>query len=408
MSVSTTFDMTAANAALKELYDGQSIENEVYADNPLLALVKKDEKFVGKYRPQPIIVGVSQGRSATFATAQANQTAATVDSFLLTRKKDYSIATIDGETMMAATEDKGAFLDGTKLVIDAAIQSATLSLASSIFRSGTGSIGKVSAISSGVITLVNANDVTQFEVNQVLRASSTDGGTARDAKGYVIAVDRSAGTVTVASSGFGGSAGTPTGWTANDFVSVDGDLNHKVSGLLAWLPTSAPTSGDSFYGVDRSPDPTRLAGVRYDGSSQSVEEAFIDASLRLSREGGKPDVVMTNFATYSALAKELGTKAQYVDVKGPAEISFKGIALNGANSTMKVIPDRSCPGLTSFMLTLKTWTLYSLGKAPQILEHDGNMLLRTATADAAEVRVGYYGNLGCSAPGWNAVVTTSV
>jgi hypothetical protein len=32
-------DLTAMNAALKELYDGQVVENLVYADNPFLAMV---------------------------------------------------------------------------------------------------------------------------------------------------------------------------------------------------------------------------------------------------------------------------------------------------------------------------------------------------------------------------------
>lgn len=47
--MSTFLDMTSMNAALKELYDGQVVENLVYADNPFLALVKKNTDFGGKY-----------------------------------------------------------------------------------------------------------------------------------------------------------------------------------------------------------------------------------------------------------------------------------------------------------------------------------------------------------------------
>ena len=140
---------------------------------------------------------MSQGRSSVFSTAQANQSAVQIQSFLLTRKSDYSIATIDNQTMLASATDKMAFLEGAKLVIDGAIRSIVLSLASAEFRSGTGSIGKISSISTGVITLTSASDVVQFEVNQVLQANATDGGTPRAALGYVIAVNRSGGTVTV-------------------------------------------------------------------------------------------------------------------------------------------------------------------------------------------------------------------
>lgn len=402
-------NLTSMNAALKELYDGQVVENLVYADNPFLALVPKKTDFGGKYKPIPIITGVSQGRSATFSYAQTNQTAVSIQSFLLTRESDYSIATIDNQTMLASRTDKMSFLEGAKLVVDGAFRSITNSLSSALFRSGTGSIGAIGSISTGVITLSNANDVVQFEVNQTLQANATDGGVPRAALGYVIAVNRSAGTVTVSATGIGGAAGTPSGWAPADFLLVQGDVNAKVKGLAAWLPSTAPTTGDSFFGVDRSQDVTRLAGIRYDGSAQSIEESLIDSSSLLAREGGKPDVCITNFATYAALEKSLGSKVQYVDMKGPAEIAFRGIMVNGANSMIKVFPDRNCQPNKGYLLQMNTWTLNSLGDAPQILRYgDGLEMLRVSNADAGEVRIGYYANLATNAPGWNANVTFSV
>lgn len=408
MTVSTTFDLTAANAALKELYDGQAVENLVYADNPFLAMVPKKTDFGGKYKPIPIITGNSQGRSATFSNAQGNQTAAQIQSFLLTRNHDYSIATIDNETMLASKTDKMSFLEGAKVVIDGAFGSITNSLAGALFRSGTGSVGQISAISSGVITLVNAGDVVHFEVNQTLQANATDGGTPRAALGYVVAVDRGLGKITVASSALGGSPATPASWAANDYLLVQGDVNAKIKGLQAWLPATAPSGGESFFGVDRSVDRVRLAGLYYDGSAQSIEESLIDASSTLAREGGKPNVFVTNFASYAALEKSLGSKVQYVDMKGPADIAFRGIMINGANSQIKVMADRSCPASKGFLLQMNTWCLESLGEAPQILRYgDGLEMLRVSNADTAELRIAYYAQLRTNAPGWNAQVNLS-
>lgn len=397
-------DSTAMNAALKELYTGQVVENLVYQDNPFFAMVRKTTDFGGKNKPIPIITGVSQGRSATFATAQTNQTAAVVKSFALTRVADYSIAQIDNQTMLASRTDKMAFLEGSKLLIDAALRSITLSVASALYRSGTGSIGQISSISTGVITLVNAADVVQFEQNMTLQANATDGGTPRAALGYVVAVDRSAGTVTVASSGQGGSAASPASWAANDYLLVQGDVNLKCSGLQAWLPFTAPTS-TAFFGVDRSVDTWRLGGGRYDGSAQSIEEALIDASALSAREGGKVDHAFVSFASYSALEKALGAKVQYVDLKGPADIAFRGIVINGANSMIKVIPDRNCPPLTGFLLSMAHWVLEGLGEVPQILKYGDNLeMLRVYNADSGEVRCGAYYNLATNAPGWSLQV----
>lgn len=408
-TVGPYLNLTAMNAALKELYDGQVVENLVYSDNPFLALVPKKTDFGGKYKPIPIITGVSQGRSATFSNAQGNQSPVQIQSFLLTRVADYSLATIDNQIMLASRTDKMSFLEGAKLVVDGAFRSITNSLASSLFRSGTGSIGAIGSVSTGVITLSNANDVVQFEVNQTLQANATDGGTPRAALGYVIAVNRSLGTVTVSATALGNAAGTPSGWAAADFLLVQGDVNAKVKGLAAWLPDTSPTAGDSFFGVDRSQDVTRLAGIRYDGSAQSIEESLIDSSSLLAREGGKPDVCITNFATYAALEKSLGSKVQYVDMKGPAEIAFRGIMVNGANSMIKVFPDRNCQPQKGYLLQMNSWCLNSLGEAPQILRYgDGLEMLRVSNADAGEVRIGYYSNLSSNAPGYNANVTFSV
>jgi hypothetical protein len=358
-----------------------------------------------KYKPIPIQTGVSQGRSSSFSYAQANQSAPDLESFLITRAKDYSIATIDNETMLASKTDKMSFLDGAKLLIDSAIRSCTNSLASSLFRSGTGSIGSISTITTGVIVLANPADVVQFERNMVLQAAATDGGTPRAAAGYVIAVNRSAGTVTVSASA-GGSAGTPTSWAGGDYLLVQGDSNAKIKGLQAWLPETVTAT--SFFGVDRTIDAPRLGGVFYDGSAQSIEESVIDHSSLIAREGGKPDVLITNFATYSALEKSLGSKVQYTDLKGPADIAFRGININGANSMIKVFPDRNCPAARGFMLQMDSWKLECLGDAPQILKYgDGLEMLRVSNADAGEVRVGYYAQLRTNAPGWNGQIKFS-
>jgi hypothetical protein len=404
-------DLAAMNAALKELYSGQVVENLVYADNPFFAMVKKNTDFGGKYKPIPIITGVSQGRSSQFSYAQANQSAVQVQSFLLTRVSDYSIATIDNQTMLASRTDKMSFLEGSKLLIDGAIRSCTNSIASALFRAGTGSIGQLASsggITAGVITLANPADVVQFEINMVLQAAATDGGTPRAALGYVVSVDRSAGTVTVSATAMGGAAGSPSGWSNSDYLLVQGDSNLKCSGLAAWLPATAPTSGDSFYGVDRSVDTWRLGGGRYNGSAQSIEEALIDGSSLVAREGGKPKQCITNFASWGALEKSLGSKVVYVDHKGPAEIAFRGIRVHGANTTIDVFPDRNCQASTAYLLSMETFALEGLGDVPQILRYgDGLEMLRVYNSDAGEVRVGAYYNLRTNAPGWNANITLS-
>jgi hypothetical protein len=79
------------------------------------------------------------------------------------------------------------------------------------------------------------------------------------------------------------------------------------------------------------------------------------------------------------------SKVQYIDLKGPAEIAFRGIMVNGANSMIKVFPDRNQLAFRGHLLQMDTWCLESLGDAPQILRYgDGLEMLRVFNADAGE------------------------
>lgn len=403
-------DLAAANAILKEWYDGQKVPDMTYRNNPALALMPKDTETGGKYYPVPTQYEVNQGRSATFSVAQANQSANQYVEFLMTRKRDYDIATIDNETLEAAMTDKGAFLRTSTALIDGAIRGCTLSAASSLFRSGTGSIGQVStsvAISTGVITLQSPADVCQFAINQTLQANSSDGGTPRAALGYVIARSLRNGTITVSATAQGGSAGSPSGWTTSDYLLVQGDNNAKFSGLPAWLPMTDPTTSDNFYGVNRSVD-YRLYGVQYDGSGQPIEEAVIDHSMLLAREGASLSHFVTNYGSYSALVKALGTRREYETLEGPAGIGFRAVVIDGGTGPLKCFSDRNCQAQKGYMLQLDTWKLFSIGEIPKILKYEDRVeMLRVYNQDAAEARIAYYGNLACNAPGWNGQISLS-
>lgn len=399
--------MNEAVGILKELYDNQKVQVMAYKKSPFLAMVRKMDWFGGKLMPLPIVTDVSTGRSSTFSTAQTNQNPAIVKEFFLNRIKDFSIASLDRETMMAAKTDQMAFIKTTTLIVDSAVTAAALSLSSAVFRDGTGAIGSYAntAISTGVITLDDPGTVVNFAVGQVLESRATAGGTqsTSNALGYVIAVNRTAGKITVSATA-GGSAGTPTNWsTSFPYLNVQGDNNLKISGLAAWLPQTAPGGGDSFFTVNRSTD-SRLYGSNYDGSNQSIEEAIIDAAAVLGQEGGEPDVCILSVRGYAALQKALGSRAVYDTWEDEtAQIAFKGIVINTGTGLVRCFPDRFCPGNTGYLLQLDTWVLASLGGAPHIFDYDDDtQFLRIYNADAAELRVGYYAQLGCSAPGWNA------
>lgn len=339
--------------------------------------------------------------------------------FFVYRVSNYQLVTITNELLEATKGSADAFIDEAKLNMDTGFRNISNDLAHDLFGDGSGSRGSYGltggTISTGVITLDDPNAIVQFDVNQVLVSYSVSGMTATQSSSlqtaYVIAVNRSTGQMTVSTT-YAGSAGTPTGWsTTYPYLAVQGDVNfaasglaiasgsaQKVAGLGAWLPITAPGASDSFWGVNRSADVTRLGGVRYTGTSLPIEEALVNCASLVAREGGQPDMCFMNFASYAALENALGAKVQYVDVKHEeADIAFAGIRIHAPYGPITIIPDRNCPSQTAYLLSMENWKLRSLNKCPHILTYglEGLEGLRVGTADALEVRIGYYANLTC-------------
>lgn len=401
-----TLDTTSAAAILKEYYSNQRVEQLTYKDAPLYAMLKKHKDFEGSSYPLPMRITNPQGASSVFSSAQAGKQPSNYKKFALTRVRGYSLASIETEAMLASKSNPGAFLQLATAEIDGAIETMKRRMGWSIYGSGSGAIGTVSVepteAATTVITLATTEDVVKFEIGQTLQVRS--GATTRIfatgvASGLVSAVDRDAGTVTINVAY--DSNGTIA---AADTLNVVGDYNAMLSGLAAWIPSSAPSSA-AFFGVDRSVDTTRLGGVRVTSTGKPIDEALIDAARRLGREGlGKPSDVFCGFSKYASLEKTLGAKIRYKDTE-VAGISFRAIEVSGPSGTLAVYPDRDCPENRMYMLDTSSFGLYSLGEPVRLLDQDGNKMLRESSADALEVRVGGYFQMGCTSPGANAVLT---
>jgi len=331
--------------------------------------------------------------------------------------------------MEQTKSNAGAFVDAAKLQMDGGFRNITNNIAFELFSDGTSTRGLSSSASTQagltvggtVLPLTNAQQIVSFEVGMLLSASSTAGGVPSTDTVLVTSVDRAAGIVKGTASASSLSANWAIG-TGSAYLSVTGDIPstgatstasyQALTGFAAWIPSVATgvATNDNFWGVNRSQDPTRMAGLRYDASSYTIEEGMTNALAFGNREGAKFDLAIMDFASYSALVNALGAKVQYVQVKhDEVEVAFEGITFQSAYGRVTVLADRSCPPVTCFLLQMDTWKLKSLGKIPHILTYgmEGLEGLRVGTADALEIRIGYYGNLICRAPGWNMNVTLS-
>ncbi len=418
------FDINAATAILKQHYTSDEVKNLVYPDNPLFALVEKDTSFDGINLPIPVIYGNPQGASVAIGTAITNVGATKTKAFTITRSTEYGVASIDRQTMKATETKEGAFLKASKVEIDGIIHAVVRRISVGLYGDGTGVIGQISSGSNTATATITLADfvsgvpgssaqVTHFEVGQVLVAAATSTGAIRTGTVTITNVDRVNGTLTASANWSTGI----TGCAASDYLFVQGDaLNGgtvgsvKLVGVDQWVPMSATLGSGSYqgtlFGLDRTADRLRLAGIYYDGRGYPLEENLVELTAQIAQNGGRPSHCFLSFRNWSALEKALGSKVQYIDPVSAdmPQVGFRGIRIMGSKGPIDVIPDLNCPNDRAYVLTLDTWKLYSLGDAPALVEDDGVMMLRDTSTDSFQVRVAAYLQLGCRAPGFNGVV----
>ena len=463
-----SYDLNVASGAMKQYYREIKFEKLVFEHMPAVGIVPKDEELQGLNWKQPFAFAVVPNRSATFATGQnpwfyasngsANQslTASSVTgigfpqvgAFVVTPVQDYGFAYIDRMTKMLSETSEGAFEDSATTAMSMALKAVMLSLGSSIYLTGTGTIGQISAtsnVATATITLADINQIVNFYVGQVLVATATDGGAVKGGNtqgcgAMVVAVDYNLGTIAVGTAlGSGTTAPTTSNWStlingnggtavvAGDYLCQAGDAANagaflKIAGFLAWVPTTAPGSTDSFFGVNRSVS-TFLSGIRINGVGLEIEEALMEGAAAGARQGALLDTCLMNFANWTVLQYALTARKQYhqnVDSKvmsSDGNVGYSSIVIEGPTGNIDVIPDPFCPSTVILILQKDTWSLKTVGKAispfdfntdrPSSMDDEKAVLLRTVNADSYEFRCGMYGNLSCSAPGWNVVISVS-
>ncbi len=401
-------DFTSFDAALKEYYTDEQVKDQTYKDHPLYAMLPKLESLTGDPYVQPVQYGKGFGsRSADITKVLANKDRNRYIKFLVDTVEDYAAISIGRKVMKATVSDRGAFFEARAREIDSMLDTLTTSIAHASYGNGGGALGRVGSGQTGVtVTLLEPEDIVNFHVGQRLVTSDDDGSSSAHTLHSggpitVTAVDRDAGTVTAAV------AWTTTipGVGANDYIFADGDFQSKLTGLGGWIPTTAPTGGDSFFGVDRSVDASRLAGSRVSGAAVSIREALRMGAARLGREGVSPGHATMSHQKYRDLLIELDNKVEYNTTNVTANVGFTGVQIVGSKRPITVYADHNCPDARSYMLTMGTWKLISYGPVPDLHDDDGVRMLRESTSDGYEVRASYYANLVCSDPRANAVIT---
>lgn len=399
-----TATLALSAAIIKELYPDGEVPDLTFQNNPALQWVPKRTDFVGNPARVPLITEHTHGASADFTQAQANLKQSKYTAFSVTRVKDYSLARIESDALLAADGDEGSLVELWETEMKMAARSAVRSIAIQMYRTGTGSRCQLSNVSSATATLANVSETTNFGIGMSVQASATDGSALRDsgAKEVILGVDYINGTLTSTNAGW---ATVITTIGTTDFLYRAGDACNNsthvvIEGFQSWLyDGTAP----ALFSVTRTTDPLRLAGQVYNASGVSPEEAVIEAIARNGQFGGAATKLFCHNRDKANTVKSLEAKSRFMrpHQKGSAQVGYESIEFSGDYGSVELIADMNCPRNKAFLLQEDMWFLGSIRKAPHIQDYDTNTFLRVSTSDAQEARFASYLQLVCKAPGNN-------
>jgi hypothetical protein len=275
----------------------------------------------------------------------------------------------------------------------------------------------LTTIATGVCTVldsagnIDASAIANIHRGMVLVASSNDGSSTSHtllpsniaaARGYVLSVDRDAGTFVVAATA-GGSAGAPAGWGvqgADVFVFPVGQFRPTLPGstlssklmvqtLQDWITPTVAT--DTFGTVDRSQD-SALSGVRVPAASVASlpidhKLGFAATYLQSRYAGRKAPTFVLQSERWFELVRSLQAQGIVKDIGAILEGGARSVRIATVNGMAEVIAEPHQDSTFAYGLQLDEISIRHLDGLPGVANADGLEMLRQADSNDLEFRL---------------------
>lgn len=408
--------MTATNALSSAILTRRyqkGVSPAQFSKFPVINDVKKVTDWNGDDYAIAIETESPQGLGPDIPAAQASAVQSKFYRALISRLEYFGVVRIKGQALRTATQ-KGdaALVDLWQHELDGIEQTFLKHLEVLSMGAGNGVLGTISTGATGTeVTLTVVEDVNNFAVGMRVQlvSDTTLAPTVRAGVAAITAINRSAGKLTIGSnwnSAF-------TGGTNGDSIvrygdAATGSTNTVPAGMRKWLEGGS-TPG-TWKSLTRNDDPVRLASQVLDMTGLPMAEAIIDLESLIQIQGHEPKLkLIVNPRDMRQVKKTLYGKVAFSSGGGTPTIGFDGANWQGNNGTISTLQSPFCPKQNVFLKRMDKFALYSSGAAPMPMNFGKENMITLATDDAAEARIGLYGDFGESSPvesargtGWGA------
>jgi len=408
--------MTATNALsvaiLRRRY-ASGLPMAQFKKFPVVDAVEKKTDWTGDDYAFAIETESPQGLGVDIPGAQAAAAQSKMYRGAITRKEYYGLVRIKGQALRTATlKGDGALVDLWQHELDGIEISILKEIEILLMGAGNGVVGTIaSGQATTQITLSVAEDANNFAngMRVQLVNDTTLSPTVRPGIGVITAIDRAAGRLTLAATW----ALTFSGAAAGDSIvrfgeaAVSGE-NTILAGMRKWL--EGGSSPGTWKGITRNDDPVRLASQVLDMTGLPMAEAVIDLESLIQIQGHEPKLrLICNPRDFRQVKKTLYGKVAFQQGGGTPTIGFSEADWQGNNGKISVLLSPFCPKGNVFLKNMGRMCLASVGPAPMPMNFGKENMITLATDDAAESRIGFYGDVFDAAPvesargtGWGA------
>lgn len=362
---------------LKEWYSDKPLEPVLWKASPVLRDMAKNRvggksyNFVANYG-----IGGGAAGDATVAASQSAAGTSKSAQFAVTSGQLFSIFTVSAKEVFESEMVRGAFLPIPVIKFYDGTAAFRRLFATALYGMGFGEVGNAvvatTQVGSNTVDFVDKYLVLKLDIGSVFRVTNgaTPGSTLRTSVNTVTAIDGTNVTFT---------ATAIETWAATDWVVNEGcrsGANPLLPvGLAGWLPTIADRTGGtwtsyigtSFYGVDRSVFPQRLAG-QYVKRDKVGGEKYVDTIVRAVEEvrnaGGDPKWLVMNPTDYRQVITEVNAQTTYFQqtdmgkAKGKSNEFVRGLSdmkyMFGTSWVDKVYDDAFCPKNYAYIIDEET------------------------------------------------------
>lgn len=409
--------MTATNAlseaVLKRRYQS-GVTQAQFSKFAVFNEINKKTDWTGGDYAFTIETESPQGQGPNIPAAQAAAAQSKFYRAVITRKEYYGLVRIKGQALRTATQKgDGALVDLWTHELDGIEMTVLKYLEGLAMGAGNGVLATIASGSTTTqVTFTVAEDVANLSVGMPVQlvSNTTLSPVVRGGTGVITALDRSAGKATLAAAW----DVTFAGATDGDSIIIAGTAavgaeNTVPVGWLKWL--EGGSSPGTFKGLTRDDDPVRLASQTLDMTGLPMAESIIDLESLIQTQGHEPKLKLICHPRDMRRVKQtLFGKVAFSSGGGTPTIGFSDAEWQGNNGKIGVLTSPFCKRYGVTLKRMDKFCFHTAGPSLMPMHFGTEKMITLATDDAAESRIGFYGEFGESAPvesargtGWGSV-----